>query len=207
MRKKLILFDWGNIVESHTTGYSCLKAWDDVFYACGFDGDDSPGILLKKYKSSCIRNTSEFKKTYSKIKKEFHLNKTYDEFVNIYYKTFENVEYYKEVADYEKSLKDRCYIGIYSNLTIFDKVRLDKEVDLSQYDYVFLSFEYGLRKPDIKLYEKVQEKLPFKKEDILFIDDRSDNVKTAIEFGWNAFQSTGLELDKIKEKCEEFINK
>ncbi len=207
MRKKLILFDWGNIVESHTTGYSCLEAWDDVFYACGFTGDGSPGTLLKKYKSSCIRNTSEFKKTYNQIKKEFHLNKTYDEFVDIYYKTFEKVDYYKEVADYEKSLKDRCYIGIFSNLTIFDKARLDKQVDLSQYDYAFLSFEFGLRKPDIKLYEKVQEKLPFKKEDILFIDDRTDNIITGSRFGWNTFQSTGLELDKIKEKCEEFINK
>lgn len=31
MKNKLILFDWGNIVESHTTGYSCLDAWDDLF--------------------------------------------------------------------------------------------------------------------------------------------------------------------------------
>ncbi|MBR6073184.1 MAG: hypothetical protein IKP76_02550 [Bacilli bacterium] len=25
---KLILFDWGNIVESHTTGYTCHNAWN-----------------------------------------------------------------------------------------------------------------------------------------------------------------------------------
>ena len=32
MKKKLILFDWGNIVESHTTGYSCYDAWNDFLF-------------------------------------------------------------------------------------------------------------------------------------------------------------------------------
>ena len=27
-KNKLILFDWGGIVESFTTGYSCRKAWN-----------------------------------------------------------------------------------------------------------------------------------------------------------------------------------
>jgi len=49
--------------------------------------------------------------------------------------------------------------------------------------------------------------VPFKPEDILFIDDRKDNVESALKMGWNAFQLTGLELDEIKQKCEEFLNK
>ena len=38
MKKKCILFDWGNIVESHYTGYSCYKAWDDLLKKCGYKG-------------------------------------------------------------------------------------------------------------------------------------------------------------------------
>ena len=43
----------------------------------------------------------------------------------LYKKIFDKIDYYQEVADYEVSLKDRCAIGILSNLTIFDKERLE----------------------------------------------------------------------------------
>ena len=64
----------------------------------------------------------------------------------------------------------------------------------------------GLKKPELNIYQEIQSKLPFKPSDILFIDDRKDNIETASSIGWNTFQTTGLELDKIKEVCENFIN-
>ena len=70
---------------------------------------------------------------------------------------------------------------------------------------MFLSFEYGLRKPDREFYEEIQKKLPFKKEDILLIDDKKTNVESAKEFGWNAVKLTGRQLDDIKKVCEKFI--
>ena len=42
-------------------------------------------------------------------------------------------------------------------------------------------------------------------DDILFIDDRQDNIDMAKEFGWNTLKASGLELEKIKECCENFI--
>ena len=48
MRKKCILFDWGNIVESHQTGYSCYKAWDDLLNKCGYKGEVSLDEPLNK---------------------------------------------------------------------------------------------------------------------------------------------------------------
>lgn len=205
MKNKLILFDWGNIVEAHTTGYNCYDAWDDLFYECGYRENETIFKRIGKYKLSSIRTNEEFEKTYELMKEEFNFNTTYQEFVDIYKKVFSKIDYYIEVADYEKSLSNRCAIGILSNLTIFDKERLDKQVDLSKYDYVFLSFEMGKKKPNIEIYEEVQSKLPFAAKDILFIDDRLDNIETAYKMGWNTLQATGLELDKIKEKCEEFL--
>lgn len=205
MRKKLILFDWGNIVESHTTGYNCYDAWNDLFHTCGYDGDEVVFNLLSKYKLSRIKDTEQFKKTFELISKEFNFNKTYEEFIEIYKKIFSKIDYYKEVAKYEVSLKDRCYIGILSNLTIFDKERLDKQVNLKEFDYVFLSFEMGMKKPNLEIFNAVQKQLPFDPKDILFIDDRKDNIETAAKVGWNTLQATGLEFIKIKEKCEEFL--
>ena len=206
MKKKLILFDWGNIVESHTTGYTCYDAYNDLFYECGYKGEEIIFNVLGKYKLSCIKTNEEFSKTYKLMAKEFNLNKTYDEFVKIYKRVFSRIDYYKEVADYEISLKDKCYIGILSDLNIFDKERLDKQVNLPLYDYVFLSYEMGLKKPGIEIFNAVQKQLPFTPNNILFIDDRKDNIESAKKLRWNTCQATGLELDKIKLSVDKFLS-
>lgn len=205
MKNKLILFDWGNIVESHSTGYSCRDAYNDLFQECGYKDDKDIFSLLGKYKLACIKNIDEYEKTYEQISKEFNLNKTFEEYVDLYKKIFDKITYYKDVAQYEISLKDKCYIGILSDLTIFDKERLNKQVNLSNYDYVFLSFELGIKKANIELFNIVQSKVPFLPKDILLIDDRKENIDNASKLGWNVFQTTGLNLDKIKEKCESFL--
>lgn len=202
---KLILFDWGNIVESHTTGYACHNAWDDLMGICGYKGEQPVFELLGKYHLSKITNEDDFEKVYYSIADELKLSEPFETFKDNYKKIFDKVDYYKDVSEYEKSLKDKCKIGILSDLTIYDKERIDKQVDLSKYDYVFLSFELGLKKPNKDIFEYVQEHVPFKPDEILFIDDREDNVNTAKEIGWNAYQVTGLELDKIKEVCKSFI--
>lgn len=204
-QNKLILFDWGNIVESHTTGYSCKRAWQDLFKACGYNGEQTIHNNLAKYELSAIKTPSEFEEVYYKIKEDYNLNTNFEEFLKLYFNFFDKIESYQNVREYEVSLKDKCYIGILSNLTIYDKNRIDRQQRLKDYDYVFLSFELGLRKPNIKIYEEVQKRLPFNKEDILFIDDNLNNINSAKEFGWNTLQATGLELDKIKEACNKFL--
>lgn len=206
MRNKLILFDWGNIVESHTTGYTCYDAWKDLFHECGYIGNENILPLLYKYGICCVNSINEFEKIYKLISNKFNFNKSYNEFITLYRKIFDKIDYYKEVAQYEVSLKEKCHIGIFSNLTVFEKERLNKQVNLSQYDYVFLSFEMGLEKPNIEIYNKVQSQVPFEPKDILFIDDNKNNIETALKVGWNVLQATGLELNTIKQKCEDFLN-
>ena len=206
MKDKLILFDWGGIVESHLTGYGCYDAWNDVFLSCGYKGERINAQSFAKYRLTAIKTEKEFAKTYQEMVSDFGLTASFIEYKKIYKEKFSKVDYYKDVVKFEKSLKDKCYIGILSNLSIYDKDRLDKQVGLKDYDYVFLSFKYGYRKPEIDFYKKVQKELPFKASDILFFDDRLDNIESARKMGWNAVQITGLELDKIKKICDDFIN-
>lgn len=203
---KLILFDWGNIVESFETGYTLTNAFNDLFKSLGYKEDN---ILSKitKYKITSIKDMNLLEEAYDEIKKDLNLTGSFKDFVEKYDYYLNKIDYYTDVRDYEISLKKHCKIGILSNLLILDKKRLDKEVGLSNYDYVFLSFELGLRKPDIRIYEEVQKRLPFKKENILFIDDKEKNVLKAKEFGWNAEVAKGTELDKIKRICSEFLSR
>lgn len=207
-KNKLILFDWGNIVEivNITEGkYSCRQAFQDLFKACGYNGEKEIFTNLSHYKVSSIPNIYEFEQAFNKMKIEFSFNVDFKKFRELYDYYFDKIDYYKDVRDYEVSLKDKCYIGIFSNLTIFDKKRLDKEVGLNNYDYIFLSFEFNDKKPNISIFEEVSKKISFAKKDILFIDDRKDNIEMAKNMGWNTLQATGLELDRIKEVCNNFI--
>ncbi|MBR6949929.1 MAG: HAD-IA family hydrolase [Bacilli bacterium] len=204
--EKLILFDWGNIVESNETGYTLNMAFNDLFRDLGYKGNDSIE-RIRKYKITSISTMEKLEEAYNEIKDELNLNASYNEFLNKYDYYLNKIDYYKDVRDYEISLKDRCSIGILSNLLIIDKDRLNRQVGLENYDYVFLSYAFSLRKPDIRIYEKVQEKLPFKKENILFIDDNIKNVEAAKAFGWNAEVAKGTELDRIKKICNDFLSR
>lgn len=203
-KQKLILFDWGNIVESHETGYTTSQAIGELFHSLGYPTRDIYH-KLSKYHLSSISTLSELEKTYEEMKHDFCLQGDFKDFISRYPDYLDNISYYQDVRDYEWSLKTRCYIGVFSNLTILDKERLDKQLNLENFDYVFLSFEMHCQKPNIEIFEKIQEQHPFSKSDILLIDDSKDNVTAAKEFGWNAIQATGLELDKIIDACEEFI--
>ena len=65
MRNKLILFDWGNIVESHLTGYTCREAWQDLFRECGYKGNKiisgvetyHPAYIMQLYKYAADNKT------------------------------------------------------------------------------------------------------------------------------------------------------
>ena len=135
------------------------------------------------------------------------MNKNIDleNFKRLYEEEMKSVKYYTEVVKYAHSLKDRCKIAILSNLMAFDKKRINDQYDLNKFDYVYLSFELGMRKPDKKIYEYVLNDLKINPDNILFIDD-DDNILMAKECGWNTCQAFSYELDKIKDSVEKFLN-
>ncbi len=61
------------------------------------------------------------------------------------------------------------------------------------FDPCLLSCEIGLEKPDPKIYELLLEKLPYSPEEIVFIDDKAENIEAARAFGIDGivFESAG----------------
>ena len=205
-QNKLILFDWGGIVESHFDGYGTDKAFNDMFKSVGYKEDISIFGILPNYNIMTIDTYEEFGKIYDDLKEKLHLTADYETFLKIHKEIGDKIYYYKDVVEYEHSLKDKCYIGILSNIPVIEKSRMNKQVDLSYYDYTFLSYEIGLKKPDIKLYEYIMNQTGFDAKDILFIDDQQVNLEAAASLGWNTFLGNGKELDSIKKACEKFLN-
>ncbi|NIJ52422.1 HAD family hydrolase [Dyadobacter arcticus] len=51
------------------------------------------------------------------------------------------------------------------------------------FETVFLSYEMGLMKPDVRIYQKVLEQAGLKAEETLFLDDNYDNIQAASKIG------------------------
>ena len=53
-----------------------------------------------------------------------------------------------------------------------------------QFDGYILSYEHGAMKPDPKLYEVVERQCGFRESQILYLDDRPENIETGAARGW-----------------------
>lgn len=210
---KVVIFDWGGIVESHENNSQELKE-AKIRLIKRFTNVLSDQEILERWTNETLEGKSigainkeeEIKDWVNLLQNNMHIQVPFTEFKEAYEEEFNLVNYYKSVVEYAHSLKDRCQIAILSNLGPFDKKRIDKQYNLSKFDYVYLSFEIGLRKPDKKIYEYVLKDRNIAPEKILFIDDDTDNIIMAKECGWNTCQAFGYELEKIKSAVEQFLS-
>lgn len=213
-KHKVVVFDWGGVIESHKEGEYNLKLAnknlikrfnsqlsdheiETIYYRC---------LNLKNNRSiSTYNEESKTKEWFNNLKEQLNLSCTIDEFLKAYYEEYKKIHYYKDVVEYVHSLKKECKIAIFSNLMKIDGKRINEQVKLKTFDYVFLSYELGYKKPDPKFYEEVEKRLNRSPQDILFIDDTLENIEMAKQRGWYVCLVYGDELEKIKKVVNEFL--
>jgi FMN phosphatase YigB (HAD superfamily) len=59
------------------------------------------------------------------------------------------------------------------------------------YRETILSFEVGSMKPEKRIYKMAEQSAEVPRERILFLDDKPENVRGAIERGWQAVHCVG----------------
>lgn len=99
-------------------------------------------------------------------------------------------------------VRDNGY-GIYvlSNASDLFYKYFPKFLPLDFFDGVFVSSDYLMLKPDIRIYKAFLEKYGLEGGECLFIDDREDNVKGAMNAGMNTFRFMG-DYDAIRKHLE-----
>lgn len=211
-KNKLIVFDWGGVIDSHRAEESnVFSAIIRVMKRMGCKLDNE--LIIQKYNNCAynrihigtINDSCQIKKWYQMIKSDFELSGTFDEFVSVYEEEYSKVYFYKEIIELINELQNKCQLGILSNLIYLDKSRLNSQVNLSRFDYVWLSFELGYIKPQPEIYKIVENDCQLAVKDILFIDDNTENIQMAQKRGWYTCQSYGYELDKIKKAIYDFL--
>lgn len=207
-----IIFDWGGIVESHENN---LEEFNNakIRLVKRFHSQLSDDEILKRWtydtrdgvSFGTIQEEEKIKEWVTFLQERMGIKVPFSEFQKGYEEEFSKIKSYQEVVAFAHSLKGKCQLGILSNLMPLDKKRIHEQYDLSQFDYVYLSFEIGMLKPDPRVYEYVLNDLGIAPENILFIDDEEANIKMAQQYGWQTCQAVGYELDKIKEKVASFL--
>jgi len=71
----------------------------------------------------------------------------------------------------------------------------------SNFDGYILSYEHGAMKPDAKIYEVVEKQSGRRGAEILYLDDRAENIEVGVARGWQVI------LQESPEKTLEAIGK
>ena len=208
-QNKLILFDWGHVIQDgdskkYTIEEARKKVCDDM------NPIEYTSLLeIFDLNEFWTLNGVDFEKFITNKLIETGSNSNFDDFKKLYLHYNHNVPYFEETIKLINNLlnKDCCYMGLLSNISEFDVIQLREHLDLSKFDYLFLSTQLGIQKPKDDIYNNVLEKTNLLPNDILFIDDRIENIKVANKYGWNTCLATGSEIDKIRTEIVIFLNK
>lgn len=91
--------------------------------------------------------------------------------------------------------KEGHKVYILSNLTPIDYELFSERFDTSLLDGKFLSYELGLLKPDIAIFDRVIHEIGCDPRSIYFFDDKNDNVNAAKECYINGYVTNGEKLE------------
>lgn len=107
----------------------------------------------------------------------------------IWDKFYKDLDADEEVVKIIKRLKKNYKVFLFSNY-IGELLRtlLEKQQIINLFDEIIISSEHKLKKPDPEFFKILIDKANVQNYEILFIDDRLENVKGAINSGIKAFQ-------------------
>lgn len=89
-----------------------------------------------------------------------------------------------DVLTIVRSLKERGLTLAILSDTIGPHAQVNRDLKVfDNFDHLFLSHEIGCRKPDVETFTLVVSRLNVRSNEVVFIDDRDDNVQGAIAAG------------------------
>ena len=134
---------------------------------------------------------------------DLHKTKSYD-FAGAWVSDYEII---KPMNKFIYEIKDKIDIGIISNINseIWEAALRDGWVPKINYKSVILSYKVGLKKPNKKIYEIAQSESKVKAEEILFVDDKEENLVEPRKMGWKTFLFDPKKAEEGREKIKKFI--
>ena len=96
-------------------------------------------------------------------------------------------------------LKNKFMLCVLSNTNALHmETYLDTKKILRHFDRLFLSYELDCSKPEVEIYQKVTRELQVEPGQILFFDDKPENIDGARKAGWQAEIFNGVPAAKAR---------
>jgi HAD superfamily hydrolase (TIGR01509 family) len=104
------------------------------------------------------------------------------------------------VLKFLKDLRKRKSVKLYamSNVAKEDFWDLEAQMDSTLFDRVFTSAEAGMRKPGEEFYRHVLKEINLEPADLIFVDDKEENVAAAESLGIRGFVFDHTTVDKLR---------
>ena len=120
---------------------------------------------------------------YEQIAQEFSIEAS--QVVEAFAQARESLQPEDTVVTFLKHLRKSALVNVYamSNVAQEDFAALSQKMDWSLFDQVFTSGAVGMRKPDPDFFSYVLEEIKLAPEQVIFIDDKQENVLAADRLG------------------------
>lgn len=202
---KFVYFDLGNVLVSFDPERACQNVADlgnvsvdearKLVYESGTLDRYESGELTSQAFYSTIRDLIDVDP--DRFTKEALLDAISD--------MFTPVDAMVEVVEYARRKVGR--VGVLSNTcpAHWDWVRRQPwRISQIDYDVKILSYEVKSMKPDEKIYLAAEQAARVRPDQILFIDDKAENVDAAKKRGWIAQQCVGA--NEIKSNIDRVLS-
>jgi FMN phosphatase YigB (HAD superfamily) len=113
----------------------------------------------------------------------------------------------KEIWKIVNEFKKKYKVGLLTNMYegMLDLIRKKELIPNVNWDVIVDSSIEKCRKPDIKIYEIAQERAGFKGSEILFIDNKKENLEIPKELGWQTYWYDSSDYDKSNQELANFL--
>lgn len=178
---KAVIFDFGGVIATsvRSTAHARLK---ELFHLSNEECSQ-----LRKNQKAFMQNIGteiEFWEDLAKTKNIILPPNWIDEWYDIITKS---IVVNPEILSLIEDLKaNHIQVGLLSNIYTEYAVLLRRLGYYDSFDPCILSCDVSLRKPDHKIYKILLDKLSLSPQDVIFIDDKEENVLAAKQLGIDA---------------------
>lgn len=175
---KFIYFDVGSVIVDNQA------ALESVAKKYSVSRDDVYAIVLANWKAGCLGTLSN-KDYFALFTEKLGITHPSSDITDFW---SDHQGYYQETHDFIRELVKEYRLGILSNaeMGILQKLIDKKKIPNVKWEVIVESAQYGVIKPDFKIYEIAESLVPdCKPHELFFIDDHIEMVEAAKKRGWN----------------------
>jgi len=179
---KAVVFDFGNVLMRFKEGKSPTLQFMSETLGCSY------GAVLTEIKNDYFESLVSGHQDEEEYWQEFaaHLNVPYPEKWVTKWQNFHMsaIEMNHELFEVIVELKKKGYqVGLLSNQVASLSEVYQREGYYDLFDPLILSYEVKVSKPDAGIYHVLLSEIVLQPDEILFIDDKEENLKVARELG------------------------